>query len=383
MKRILFVAIAVTLLVAGCQKTEIINRVGDSMVFSTEMNKLTKSQGDQDAAAEGEVNLKAQDFKVWAYCAYVDANNNVERGEVYDGMAGLDVTWDGSKWGTTKEYYWPGTDKSLDFFAVSTKKAYTVPADGETPAVPGVEVTPANPGLETIGTREMTVSGYAVDNNNPNDDLMVAEFVRQHQAQNSKKVNLHFKHALAKIVFKFKTVAAQEGEVAPKVVVKSLTVADLVVDGTLKVTETTEGYGEEDPTRAKVALAWTLGSTLKPFADDYITDYTFDSDVETGSDDTTAMELTTEATEFATWLVIPQGIEEKKVSITYVINKREFTNVFSLSKGDLKSWDINQAVTYTVTLAPNVISFNPTVEDWTIYDADANTEGNQDVDMMN
>lgn len=379
MKRFLFVASLATLLATSCQKTEIINRVGDSMVFSTEMNKLTKATGTQDAAAAGMTNLQAQDFKVWAYCAYVDTNNGVARGNEYDGMGGLDVTWDGTKWGTAKEYYWPGTDKSLDFFAVSTKKAYADPSEGGSN---GVTVVIENQGQENIGTRKMTVNGYAVDNTNPNDDLMVAEFVRQHQAQNSKKVNLNFKHALAKIVFKFKTVAAPEGEDAPTVVVKSLNVADLIVDGTLDVTETNEGY-ETDATRAKVALTWNLGGTTKSFADDYKEEYTFGEGVETNSEDKTAMELTTNAAEFATWLVIPQDIENKKVSITYVINKREFTNVFSLSKGDLKSWGINQAVTYTVTLAPNVISFNPTVEDWTIYDADTQTEGNQDVDMMN
>ena len=358
------------------------------MVFTTEMNKLTKASGDQDAAKEGIVNLQAQDFKVWAYSAYEDLNNDVNYGDVYDEMEALDVTYDGTKWGTEIEYYWPGTDKSLDFFAVSTKKAYYVPAgtgENPTPEVAGVNVVPTGGGAATIGQRSMTVSGYVVDHNNPNDDLMVAEFVRQHQGQNNKRVNLNFKHALAKVIFKFRTSEAQTGEVAPTVIVKSLKVEDLTTDGTLTVTETAENYGEVDATRVKVALNWTAPATptTQTFVDDYTEEYEFAADVTHDATDKTAMLLTTQAEEFATWLVMPQNIEERKVSITYVINKREFTNIFSLSKGNLKSWDINQAITYTVTLAPNVISFNPSVEEWTNYDADPETEGNQDVDMMN
>ena len=67
MKKILFVAFAATLLAAGCQKTEIINRVGDRIGFSTQLDKITKSVGTADAANDGEENLLAQDFRVWAY----------------------------------------------------------------------------------------------------------------------------------------------------------------------------------------------------------------------------------------------------------------------------------------------------------------------------
>jgi hypothetical protein len=68
---------------------------------------------------------------------------------------------------------------------------------------------------------------------------------------------------------------------------------------------------------------------------------------------------------FTTWLMIPQSIEGKKVEITYLINQRKFTSIFPLETTSLKAWEDNQYVKYTITLAPNLISFNPSVEDWT------------------
>ena len=89
MKKILFVAASAILLAAGCQKTEVLNQaVGDPMTFSTEMSKLTKS-----ATADGMDNLKAQNFKVWAYTAYEDALNKVNRGQVYKEINGIQVSY--------------------------------------------------------------------------------------------------------------------------------------------------------------------------------------------------------------------------------------------------------------------------------------------------
>ena len=95
MKKIFFVALGATLLAASCQKTEIINQVpGESMTFTTAMSKLTKAVGESDAdKVDGMDNLKAQDFKVWAFCAYEDAINDVNFGDVYDEMEALDVTF--------------------------------------------------------------------------------------------------------------------------------------------------------------------------------------------------------------------------------------------------------------------------------------------------
>ena len=346
MKKILFVALGATLLAAGCQKTEIINHVGgDLMSFSTGMSKLTKAS---DAESDGVVNLQQQNFKVWSYCAYADAINDVEYGDVYDEMEALDVTYKEGAWTTVLDYYWPGTAKKLDFFAVSTGATWK---NGETA---GVEWAITNGGAETIGAdvRKLEVKGYTVNHENPNDDLMVSEFVRQDQSMNDKKVKLHFKHALAKVQFKFLTNAAQ----TDAVLVNSLVVADLKTTGNLTVTETAETYGTDDQTgRVKVALAWTPADAVASFADDH------DGD----------LQLTATAEEYATWLVLPQDITGKTVKIAYTINGRPFEQIFALTrpavaeeKDAFNAWGINQVITYTINLSPNKITFDPSVEGW-------------------
>ena len=71
------------------------------------------------------------------------------------------------------------------------------------------------------------------------------------------------------------------------------------------------------------------------------------------------------------------------------MGERNFESTFPLYTADLLQWLPNQYVRYTVTLAPNLISFNPTVEGWDQYDAvddvegNSATTGNQDITMQN
>ena len=381
MKKILFVAVSATLLAASCQKTEIINQVsGDAMTFTTAMSKLTKAAGTADAnQTNGLINLQAQDFKVWTYKAFTDEVNVDAPGQVYDEMEALDVTY-GTQWTTTKDYYWPGTNKSLDFFAVSTKLWPVAEVKDETgnvttPAVAGVTVGIEGAGLE-IGNRKLTVSGYTVDASNPNDDLMVAEFVRQHQGMNDKKVNLHFNHALAKVQFRFTTNPGDD-----KIEVKSLKVAGLSTTGTLTVNE--NGNVAANNGRVPVKLEWTGQDTPKEFTDDY------DGNLELKAPETvTEGETTTVVNndqEFATWLVLPQVITGKTVTIAYDITSttgtRSFEQTFALTRPAVEEvkdgetvvtegkeafaeWKINQVVIYTINLSPNKITFDPSVEPW-------------------
>ena len=228
MKKIFFVALGATLLAASCQKTEIINPVNENvMTFSTNMAKLTKA-GQQDAEKSGDVNLQEQNFRVWAYAAYEDENTTaIERDHIYDGIENLDVTYTPAVdavpafWGTDKEYFWPGVGKELKFFAVS---------DGKTAATSTV----------TIGTdiNSLTVANFEVTPTSYNNDLMVADFVKQHQGD--KVVDLKFHHALSKIQFVFKTVSTGDATVY----VQDLVVKDLETKGTLTVTPATPATPE-------------------------------------------------------------------------------------------------------------------------------------------
>lgn len=416
MKKILFVAFAATLLAAGCQKTEIINRVGDAMTFSTEMGKLTKS-ANPDATNDGYVNLDAQNFKVWAYYAYTDDLNGVVFGTNYDKMKGLDVGYvynaetKKASCETNKEYYWPGTGKDLDFFAVSTEQTWadnhTIEGTGTAPES-GVYVTLNNltgaEGAEVYPeTREITVHNYVVNNTNPNDDLMVADFVRQNQGENSKAVSLNFHHTLSKVEFLFKTKTPAENEAPLRVLVQSVSVSGLNNAGTLTVKasypDTERPAKEENVDYLDVILYpvnfdWGTTTGDATFNDDYNTQYTewtwgTSSKIElvNGTEidplnltdgqtfDDTALLLDNEAEVFTTWLMMPQSVEGKTVTVTYIINSRQFTSVFALDKNlTEKKWAVNQHIKYTVTLTPNVISFTPTVEDWKA--ADEITHGN-------
>ena len=379
MKRIFFVALGATLLAAGCQKTEIINPVGGNvMTFSTNMSKLTKA-GQQDAEKTGEVNLQEQNFRVWAYGAYEDQNTTaIELNNIYDGISNLDVTYTPANgeipaaWGTAKEYFWPGVGKELKFFAVS---------DGMTASASKVAIG------EDINS--LTITDFEVKPAAYNTDLMVADFVKQHQGD--KVVDLKFHHALSKVQFVFKTVATGDATVY----VQSLLVKDLETKGTLNVApkpaetpengtqtqadgETTTYVGEVTPVKFTWALP-TSSTSLANFEDDWTTavadtDTDFPANIDgvaVTEADKVAMKVTATGTDsqvFTTWLMLPQSIEGKKVEITYLINERKFTSIFPLETAALKAWEDNQYVKYTITLAPNLISFNPSVEDWTTHE---------------
>ena len=350
MKRIFFVALAATLLAAGCQKTEIINPAnGNALTFSTNMGKLTKA-GQQDAENSGEVNLQEQNFRVWAYCAYEDANTTAtELNTIYDKIANLDVTYTPAtdaipaSWGTAKEYFWPGVGKELKFFAVSDGKASTA-------------------STVSIGEdiNSMTIADFEVKPGAYNTDLMVADFVQQHQGD--KVVDLKFHHALSKIQFVFKTVATGDATVY----VQDLVVKGLETKGTLNVAPKAPAstVAEDETTYvgavSPIAFTWSLptstadapSATLAEFSDDWTTSVVTDATAE-GYDanfpaeidgtaateaDKVAMKVTASGTEsqvFTTWLMLPQSIESKKVEITYLINERKFTSIFPLETASL------------------------------------------------
>ncbi|MBR5836648.1 MAG: fimbrillin family protein [Bacteroidales bacterium] len=369
MKKILLVAASVTLLAAGCQKTEIVNPVGEpALSFTTGMNKLTKAVGTADADSTGMNNLQAQDFRVWAYGDFEDENtlNTKELDEIYDGMANLNVYYtkttteqgvgSSESWAPSKEYYWPGVDKNLRFFAVSGADCGD---DLSTTANVTIDITrtPGEEGASDTVVSTLTVKNFAVDSLAPNKDLMVADFVCQNQSK--KEVELNFRHALSKVQFLFKTIDGSDRDVF----VQSLEVAGINTVSTLTVTPDTEENAAKP-----ISFAWAPAAEPKTFADDYVTvPEDFPTNVEYmqgATEDNTAMKLTPAAETFATWLVVPQNIEGYQVKVLYVIGERQFESIFTLSSENLTSWEPNQYVRYTVTLAPNLISFVPKVEDW-------------------
>lgn len=416
MKRILFLALGATLLASSCQKTEVLNPVGNAMTFSTEIGKLTKASGaGPDAAATGKTdNLMAQDFRVWAYCAFDNENTTTEdeTNTVYDGMSNLLISYssESKKWAPAggKEYYWPGVNKDLFFFAVSGADQADASATVTFPITTGTKPTPVN-------DKKMLIEGFNVLPSNPNIDLMVADYVKQQQKD--KAVDLKFHHALTKVEFLFKTKASSN----TRVLVQSIEVEGLDDQGTLTVTtdeaKKVETKDKEDvnlvvSTTYPVTLSWSTVSTSTTqapvvFIDDYDVEYTAwawpnadgvtDSKIELADEagtivdlagsnvpntfDKKAKLLTASAEPFATWLVLPQTVVNKKVTVTYIVNKRQFKAILSLDQ-TINSWDMNQYVKYTVDLTPNQISFKSEVAPWEQYDANPDNKDSNGKDIM-
>ena len=456
MKKVLFVAIIATLIAVGCEKTEIINpHLGTEILFSPDLGKLTKAEGDPTT-------LQNQGFKVTAIMAYDDpyttSDDDNEFGQIYDNMSNTPFAYtEGAGWAPTqdpKQYWWPGTDKDLVFLAISSAKVGTVIPEDITISPEtgnGISMTPY-----VIEDFVVDAPGASV---NPDNDLMIADAVLQNQAENNKVVDLKFRHALSKVEFwfvtngqnvqneypalrlsvnnenisiggtaeftvKYKTdantevtltegypISCEEDETftgnvfttetegeytftasytvdnktyisnevvvtvgdpaSPEnivertaneditVVVKSIKVADVISKGNLTVTPIWEGNallssyynGLQDKTDT---FEWAPSSVAEDKKE-----YSITSD----------LILTTEKKNYATWLVIPQTIKEGtntelKVEIEYTINNREFTSIFPLYTKDLIKWGVNQYIKYTINLSPNLITFNPSVDDW-------------------
>ena len=361
MKKILFVAFAATLLAAGCQKTEIINSVrGDAMTFSTGMSKLTKADNTGDLTT-----LKAQDFSVWAYYAADDQHTAPDdKWKVYDKIANVKVSDnDAGKWGTTEQYYWPGVGKELIFFAVSADETTigttTFDTDGTETTTSKVKISDDRTSLE--------IENFEVNNEAPYVDLMIADVVQQHQGD--KVVDLNFHHALAKVEFLFKTITNEDNLT---VTVDSLSVADVKTKGTFSTVQSTQAKSGDDTTgddttgddttgggttttysgtQTEVGFYWTGQDVPKAF-----------SVKNTGAPE--SFVLTDEYQTYSTWMVIPQGISTTKVTVNYTIGEKTFNSIFDLYTTDLTKWEPNQYIAYRITLAPNLITFNPSVDDW-------------------
>lgn len=394
MKKILFVAAAATLLAAGCQKTEIINSVNPNgtpaMTFSTEIAKLTKS-----ATATGTVNLQDQGFVLSAVCAYEDKHTtDKEFNSYYEDFENIEFTYD-EEWTISggNSYFWPGKNRNLVFFAVSSsqrdndnKHLVKVPTTSPE-AVDGFRVTGEQDGdgcCSEPTVNEFVIKNYTVTpptygedgtQTGSDDDLMVADVVVRNQddqvnGQSGKGVvDLFFNHTLSKVEFVFSTNPTTAN--LYQVIVNSITVKDVVTQADLTI-----GVKFIDKTSAN-EYDWDTASEelyVSAPVDGKKTDYVVNY----------ALTLTGAEKSYATWLVIPQSLTSKEVSINYTIQDiskegttpQEFTSVWPLAAENIVSaWETNKYVKYKVNLSPNLITFNPVVEkEWeTAVDIDPST----------
>lgn len=384
MKRSIFAAIAVILLAAGCQKTEIMNQSGTSIGFATQTGKLTKAE---DVA--GVATLRSYGFRVWVYRNFTDeyyagpnsTTNPTGLNEIYDAMEALPVTWNttSSKWSTAKDYYWPGAEKELKFYAVSCNET-------DFPSLASaVKIT--NNDTETGTT---TVENFVVLPTADN-DLMVAAPITQAQGQgegeNKNAVKPVFGHTLTKVQFDFRTDAQTMDE--HPVYIQNIKTSVLSTTGTITLpftattektspwtlaavsTETTHEFEDNN------ATVITLPKAKDDEGNDTQVEITVDGEVipQGATADRTGLTLDGGYKTMDTWLLLPQNISTATVTITYIIKDRQFTKTFPLYTTGLTEWSANQFVKYNVTIAPNLISFDPTVEDWTETNVTVNDSG--------
>lgn len=400
MKKVLFVAIIATLIAVGCEKTEIINpNLGTEILFSPELGKLTKAEGEKDAT------LKVQGFKVSAINAYEDLYTTAtEFNTVYREMDNLQFIYGTNGWALQngQSYFWPGTGKDLVFLAVSSKtQSVEIPSivengfgitgtaekDSEnknTRAYSGITVNNFTIPNFTVTSpsyvKEATQNASVGDQTGADDDLMVANVVIQNQGDSGAdvekgEVKLDFSHTLSKVQFVFTTnttvdfpVTVNKVEIKDVINKATLGVGVSFANGSRTSTNTYDwspSGDDNDVNYLAVKVQEDDDETNNNYVD-FVIDYNL-------SLDPTA----TQGLPYATWLVIPQSLEGKMVSITYTIadnnNKddqgiaatSQFTQVFPLYTSTLTSWARNQYVRYIINLSPNLITFNPVVtEDW-------------------
>lgn len=377
MKKVLLAIVFASGIIAACQKTDIVSEARIPLEFKGEMMKQTKSSGTPSATNDGQMqNLYAQDFRVWAFKNWDDPITTTvnEINQEYDGITNLLISYNPvtKKWDTGKDYYWPGLNKSLKFYAVSSSN-WTTP--GNTGATDAETVTITHESNSTsLGT--MTIKDFKVTAKADN-DLMIADACIQQQKGSTNttpagvltenSVTQTFRHALTKVRFNFITTS----ESVP-VFVQNITTTALYDKGDLTV----DFVGDLESSDWDTETAASKVS----FTDDYITDINFaaknvtevwedgkeaKTPVASLADKTGITLKSNEYTPLDTWLMIPQTLSEQTVTITYILNKRQFKRTFPLYATSLTSWEPNQFVTYYVTIAPNMIEFDATVEGWT------------------
>jgi hypothetical protein len=281
-----------------------------------------------------------------------------------------------------QSYFWPGTGKDLVFLAISSSKA-----DIKIPEIVEGDFGLTGDKVEKgIAYENVKVNGFTIayesesakyekaegadtpTQTSPNDDLMISDVVIQNQDEapdGGKKgqVNLDFKHVLSKVQFAFMTSSSTVEKYPVKVT--SLEISNLVTAGTLKV----EVDLSTNRTAANV-YDWSSDNAETQYApaaaENAGKNFIVGEGIEVKAVDKANADV------YAEWLVIPQDITGKMVTINYEITDpsdqkkpKKFTSVWPLYTEKLKAWERNQFIRYTVTLSPNIIEFNPTVnEGW-------------------
>lgn len=311
MKKFFFMAAAATALFAACNKTEVVYTDGpQEIAMFAVSNTATK------APVEGTV-YPDDNMQVAAYLASGTAGNYFDQTTFVKGTG----TYVGSP-----AKYWPVTNATINFLAVSEAKSpavTTITFDATTPASAAKVVL--------------------ADNSDEQYDLMYAAGQGVKTSSDPAAVGMVFKHALSWICFKVK--AAEAG----KITVKSITLNDAVYSGTLDLEndeyDETTAYESVD---ALVAPSWSSKGAAKDVlvsGDNYICT---DSYVSYGTG----------------LLVVPNTAITAGFTIVYSTGAGDITYTANFTK-PTEGWVAGKKYTYQISFgALAEIEITPTVTEW-------------------
>lgn len=309
MKKFFFMAAAATALFAACNKTEVVYTDGpQEIAMFAVSNTATK------APVEGAV-YPDDNMQVAAYLASGTAGNYFGQTKFVKGTG----TYVGAK-------YWPVTDATINFLAVSEAK---------TPAVTTITFDTTTPAS--------AVEVVLDDNSSVQYDLMYAAGQGVKTSSDPAPVDMVFKHALSWICFDVK---AAEPD---KITVKSITLNGAVYNGTLELeNEEYEETATYESVDASVISSWSSKGAPKDVLvsdDDYICT---DSYVSYGTG----------------LLVVPNTATTAGFTIVYSTGAGDITYTANFTK-PTEGWVAGKKYTYQIGFGDLAqIEINPTVTNW-------------------
>ena len=333
MRKIFFMAVAATAMLAACNKTEIVPTEDAQEISFVAVNKVATK-----APVDGATFLTGDDMDVVAYLASGDgATPGNFFQETPFGYNETTCTWTGQR-------YWPLSDATINFLAVTNIGG-------------GVAGHVQNTfGKDNVWAAQV-VSKLTGNDDATQTDLMFAAGQGTHaQGAAYPCVGMVFKHALSWINFRVKTTHTT-GTGQPTITVNSITLNNAAVNGTLTVNNANYAATTNACVTDNLTTDWSSVS------------YSNMKLIETGIVTDNATDELLLTNEFAVFggngiLVVPS--DQTSFTINYTITQpdgtpNKFNYTYNLAGN---KWDIAKKYVYYITMTLSEIQIAPEVASW-------------------
>ena len=356
MKKVLCFAAAAMAIFASCQKTEIVYNNDDPQEIALfAVNKVATKAPVVGATFYTEDNMDV--------VAYLSDGDGVTPGTFftetnfgYHQVENSVNVWKGGR-------YWPISDATLNFLAVTNKGGKV---EGH------VENT-----FTTSATEQKVVSKLAGNDDATQTDLMFAAGQGTHIASGEyTPVSLVFHHALSWIVFNVKTTnttgtnGTVDSSKDPKITINSITLNNVGVNGTLTINNLNYN-AKQNATGTSICNTDNLNVGTSNWSDISTTSIIVDKeDIKTTA--ATSLELTGHPANFGGEdgvLVIPGA--QTSFTINYTITHTDGTastfnykHALNTAGDSANKWEMGKKYTYNIAITLNEIKIKPEVVDW-------------------